>query len=76
MTSVDSLMLDAKQAILDEHRRRFQVFHQEGRVHEAIHQFHVTVNCANDILSDSLHLLEEAIAKHDAAMGRLPAPPA
>jgi len=76
MTSVDSLMLDAKQAILDEHRRRFQVFHQEGRVPEAIRQFQVTVNCANDILNDSLHLLEEAITKHDAAMSRLTPPPA
>jgi hypothetical protein len=76
MTSVDSLMLDAKEAILDEHRRRFQVFHQEGRVHEAIRQFQVTVSCANDILSDSLQLLEEAIEAHNAAMKMSAPPPA
>jgi len=29
MTSVDSLLLDANQAIPDEHRRRFQVLHQK-----------------------------------------------
>ena len=76
MTSVDSLMLDAKEAILDEHRRRFQVFHQEGRVHEAIRQFHVTINCANDILNDSLRLLEEAIEAHMAATETSAPPPA
>jgi len=68
MTSVDSLMLDAKEAILDEHRRRFNVFHQERRMPEAIRQFQVTMHCANDILTDSLRLLEEAIDIHHAAL--------
>ena len=70
MTSIDSLMLDAKEAILDEHRRRFQVLHHEGRVHEAIRQFHTTLHCANDVLNDSLRLLENAIEKHSSATNR------
>jgi hypothetical protein len=39
MTAADSLILDAKQAILDEHHRRFQVLHQEGRLQEACKRF-------------------------------------
>ena len=65
MTAIDSLMLDAKQAILDEHHRRFNMFHQEGRVEETLRQFQVTMNCASDILEDSLRLLNEAINQHD-----------
>ena len=34
MTATDCLMLDAKHAILDEHHRRFQVLHEEGRLDE------------------------------------------
>jgi hypothetical protein len=74
MTSVDSLVLDAKQAILDEHHRRFRLLHQEGRLQEAIQQFHVTINCANDLLNDSLRLLEAALEPHGAAQS-LPPPP-
>ena len=39
MTSADCLLLDAKHAILDEHHRKFQALHDEGRMDEAIRQF-------------------------------------
>ena len=66
MTAVDSLMLDAKQAIMEEHHRRFQTFQQEGRWEEALQQIHVTLSCATDLLNDSLRVLDEAIATHDS----------
>ena len=53
-------MLDAKQAILDEHHRRFQTLHQEGRSEEALKQIHVTMSCAADLLNESLRILDEA----------------
>ena len=74
MTSIDSLMLDAKQAILDEHHRRFRVLHQEGRLQEAIQQFHVTITCANDLLNESLQILEAALVAHRATQTLPPLP--
>ena len=67
-------MLDAKQAILDEHHRRFQTLHQEGRWEEAIHQIHVTLRCAADLLDESLRVLDEAIETHKGSSDS-PAPP-
>jgi len=64
MTSVDCLLLDAKHAILDEHHRRFQTLHDEGRLDEAMTQFHVTLNCASDVLADALRLLDEMLEAH------------
>ena len=61
MTAVDSLMLDAKQAILDEHHRRFQTLHQEGRWEEALQQIHLTMSCAADLLNESLRVLDETL---------------
>lgn len=61
MTAVDSLMLDAKQAIMDEHHRRFQTLHQEGRWEEALQQIHVTLTCATDLLNESLRVFDEAL---------------
>lgn len=61
MTSADSLILDAKQAILEEHHRQFQSFYREGQLEEALKQFHTTIVCASDLLNDSLRLLEQAI---------------
>ena len=75
MTSVDSLMLEAKQAILDEHHHRFQTFHQEGRWEEAIHQIHVTLSCAADLLDESLRVLDEAIETHKGIQSGTSAPP-
>jgi len=57
----DSLMLDAKQAILDEQHRKFQVLQKEGRWPEAMQQFHVTLTCASDVLTESLQLLERVL---------------
>ena len=67
MTSADCLLLDAKHAILDEHHRKFQALHNEGRVNEAVKQFHVTLSCASDVLNDALRLLEETLKAHRQA---------
>jgi hypothetical protein len=64
MTSVDCLLLDAKHAILDEHHRKFQALHDEGRVDEAVKQFHATLSCASDVLNDALRLLEDMLEAH------------
>jgi cellobiose-specific phosphotransferase system component IIA len=61
MEAVDSLMLDAKQAIMDEHHRRFQTLRQEERWEEALQQIPVTLSCATDLLKESLRVLEEAL---------------
>ena len=65
MTAVDSLMLDAKQAIMDEHHHRFQTLHQEGRWEEALQQIHVTLSCATDLLNESLRVLDDALETHN-----------
>ena len=65
VTAVDSLMLDAKQAIMDEHHRRFQTFYQEGRWEEALQEIHVTLSCATDLLNESLRVLDEALETHN-----------
>jgi hypothetical protein len=67
MTSADCLLLDAKHAILDEHHRKFQALHNEGRVDEAVKQFHVTLSCASDVLNDALRLLEDTLEAHRQA---------
>lgn len=61
MGPADSLMLDAKQIILDEQHRKFQALQQEGRWAEAMQQFHVTLSCASDVLRESLQLLERVL---------------
>lgn len=61
MTPIDHLMMDAKQAILEEQHRRFQDLHREGRWVEAMQQIHVTLSCASDLLNESLRVLDEAI---------------
>ena len=71
MTAIDSLMLDAKQAIMEDHHRRFQEHHREGEVKEAMRQFHLTVACASELLTDSLQVLEQAIDDHRAAIGNV-----
>jgi len=67
VTAVDSLMLDAKQAIMDEHHRRFQTLHQEGRWEEALQQIHVILSCATDLLNESFQVLDEALKTHNHA---------
>lgn len=68
MTAIDSLLLDAKQAIMEEHHRRFQEHHREGEVKEAMRQFHLTVTCASELLNDSLKVLDQAIDQHRRAI--------
>ena len=75
MTAVDSLMLDAKQAIMDEHHRRFRALHQEGRWEEALQQIHITLRCATDLLDESLRFLEEALDGHNHTSGSSTPPP-
>ena len=65
MTAVDSLMLDAKQAIMDEHLRRFQTYRQEERWEEALQQIPITLNCATDLLNESLRVLTETLETHN-----------
>ena len=66
VTAVDSLMLDAKQAIMDAHHRRFQTLHQEGRWEEALQEIQVTLSCAADLLNESLQVLEKALDDYAA----------
>ena len=70
MNSVDSLMLDAKQAIMDEHHRRFQTLRQEERWEEALQQIPVTLCCATDLLNESLRVLEEALERQNSRSDR------
>jgi len=76
VTAADSLMLDAKQAIMDEHHRRFQTLHQEGRWVEALQQIHVTLRCATDLLNESLRVLDESLETYNqtSADGSTPPP--
>jgi hypothetical protein len=67
MTSVECLLLDAKHAILDDHHRKFQALHEEGRFDEAAKQFHVTLSCASDVLNDALRLLDDMLESHSQA---------
>ena len=74
MTAVDSLMLDAKQAIMDEHHRRFQTFHQEGRWKEALQEIHVTLRCASDLLNESLRVIDETLDGVPTTLRTVPFP--
>lgn len=74
MTAIDSLMLEAKHAIMDEHHRRFQTLHQEGRWPEALQEIQITLSCAADLLNESLQVLEKALDDHPAVLLPLPQP--
>ena len=74
MTAIDSLMLEAKQAIMEEHHRRFQILHHEGRWQEALQEIHVTLSCAADLLNESLQVLETALDDYPAVPLPLPQP--
>ena len=75
MTAVDSLMLDAKQAIMDEHYRRFQTLRHEERWEEALQQIPITLNCATDLLNESLRVLTEALETHSHTSDSSTLPP-
>lgn len=76
MSAVDHLMLDAKQAILDEQHRRFQLLQREGRWTEAMHQFQTTLSCAMDLLNESVHILQRVVEKRRPAQPPIPPSPA
>jgi hypothetical protein len=69
------LMLDAKQAIFEEHHRRFQTLHQEGRWKEALQQIHITLGCATDLLNESLRVLAEVVETQNHAPHDRSGPP-
>ena len=55
----ENLVLQAKTAILEEQVRKFHAFQAEGKWREALQQFHATLQCAGDVLRDSLNILEQ-----------------
>jgi hypothetical protein len=57
-------MLEAKQAILQEHHRRLQQFHEEGRWAEVFQELPVIQHCATDLLNEALQILDEALEIH------------
>jgi predicted glutamine amidotransferase len=63
MQPTDSLLLDAKQAILEEQHRRFKALREEGRWQEALQQFQITLACASDLLNHSLEVLDHVLAE-------------
>ena len=75
MDSVDTLMLDAKQAILDDAHGRFIALQKEGRTKEAMHQFQVTLGCATDLLNESILVLERVLAAHGSNQDPQSGPP-
>lgn len=74
MTAIDSLMLEAKHAIMEEHHRRFQTLHQEGKFEEALQEIQVTLSCAADLLNESLQVLEEVLDDYPAVSLPFPQP--
>lgn len=58
MGSVDYLILDAKQAILEEQHRRYLSLQQAGRLTEAKQQYQITLKCAVELLNHSLEVLK------------------
>jgi hypothetical protein len=74
VTAIDSLILDAKQAIMDEQHHRFQTLYQEGRWEEALKQIHVTLGCATDLLNESLRVLDETLDGPTSTVPIVPVP--
>ena len=75
MSSLDCLLLDAKQAILNEQYRRFQELQREKKWAEAMQQFQTTMSCASDLLNESLGLLERVLEKQRQQSQRPPSSP-
>jgi hypothetical protein len=50
--------------------------HEEGRLDEAVKQFHITLSCASDVLNDALRLLDDIVQSESrAALGDPPSRP-
>ncbi len=76
MTPADHLMLDAKQALLEDQHKQFQQLQKEGHWREAMHKFQATLHCASDLLDYSLQVLEQAVHEQKMRNGQDPPPPA
>ena len=61
----ENLVLQAKTAILEDQVRRFHTLQAEGKRAEALQQFQTTLQCAADVLQDSLTMLER-IARNNS----------
>lgn len=72
MLPIDHLMLDAKQALLEEQHRKFQALQREGRLDEAMRHFHATLSCASDLLAYSLQVLERVLTSQQNRPGAPP----
>lgn len=58
MLPLDCLMLDAKEALLDDQHRKFLQCYREGRWDEANTRLQASMSCATDLLQYSLELLK------------------
>ncbi len=76
MSPVEHLMLDAKQALLEEQHRKFKQYQQEGRWEEALQRFHATLSCASDLLSYSIQVLDQVIGQQKKKENFQGSPPA
>ncbi len=61
--AIESLLLQAKTAILEDQARRFQALQKDGKWEEALEQFQSTLQCASDLLQDSAKILEVVARK-------------
>lgn len=71
MLPFECLMLEAKEALLDDQHRKFLQCYQEGRWDEANTRLQASMSCATDLLQYSLELLQgfdetEADSPHQA----------
>jgi hypothetical protein len=68
-------MLDAKQAIMEEHHRQFQTLCREGQWEEALHEIRITLSCAADLLDESLRVLDQTLEPYNLSSTESSAPP-
>jgi hypothetical protein len=64
--AAENLVLQAKTAILEDQVRRFHTLQAEGKCQEALQQFQTTLQCAADVLQDSLAMLERIAHKNES----------
>lgn len=74
MTPADHLMLDAKQALLEDQHKKFQHLQKEGRWQDAMRHFQATLHCATDLLGYSLYVLEQTVAEQKIRNGQASPP--
>ncbi len=74
MEPLDTLMLDAKQAILDAQHHRFRALQEAGQWEEAMRQFQQTLVCACDLLHETAQVLQKMLDKPPSALPPPPSP--